>query len=151
MQFDRSSAGFGGTLHGAAINSLHASGPWGTFAGSGGFSPQRFVAYGKYRGTFEGLQPFLGKRDTGHGGYRRNRRIAVEPQRILVQGSNLAMHRATLRGVPIDARASRSPLKEDRCDLLVRTRAPRAATSSPPGRSRLAPPHPAAGGRGRSP
>jgi hypothetical protein len=102
IPFDRIEAGFGGTLQSAAINLLHASGPWGTFAGHGGFSSQRFVAYGRYRGTFEGLQPLIGNAIAGHGPVAGTVGIGVEPQRILVQGSNLAMTGATLHGVPVD-------------------------------------------------
>jgi TamB, inner membrane protein subunit of TAM complex len=102
VQFDKVEAAFGGTLQSAAVNLLRASGPWGTFEGHGGFSSQRFVAYGRYRGTFEGLHPFLGDTLAGHGRLAGTVGIGIEPNRILVQGSNLAMRGATLRGVPID-------------------------------------------------
>ena len=102
VKFDKVEAAFGGTLQNAAVNLLRATGPWGTFAGHGAFSAQRFVAYGTYRGTFEGLQPFLGDAIAGHGRLAGTVGIGIEPQRILVQGTNLAMHGATLRGVPID-------------------------------------------------
>jgi hypothetical protein len=101
VRFDRVVAAFGGTMQHAAMNLLRASGPWGTFAGNGEFSGQRFVAYGAYRGTFEGLQPFLGPAITGHGGLGGTVGVAVEPERIVVQGSNLKMQAATLRGVPL--------------------------------------------------
>jgi hypothetical protein len=102
VRFDRVSAAFSGTLANAAVNLLTAAGPWGTFDGHGGFSAQRFVAYGKYRGTFEGLQPFLGNAIAGRGRIAGTVGIGVDPRRIIVQGSNLTMHGATLRGVPID-------------------------------------------------
>jgi hypothetical protein len=102
VKFDRIEAGFGGTLQGAAINLLRASGPWGTFAGHGGFSSQRFDAYGTYRGTFDGLQPLIGNAIAGHGKLAGTVGIGIEPQRILVQGSNLAMAGATLHGIPVD-------------------------------------------------
>ncbi|MBV8530518.1 MAG: hypothetical protein JO104_04315, partial [Candidatus Eremiobacteraeota bacterium] len=102
VTFDRLGAAFGGTLQNAAINRLEATGPWGEFDGHGGFSSQRFVAYGRYRGTFEGLQPFLGSAITGHGSLAGTVGIGVDPQRIVVQGSGLTMRGATLHGVPID-------------------------------------------------
>ncbi len=102
VTFDRVSAAFSGTLADAEVNLLSAAGPWGTFNGHGGFSARRFVAYGTYRGTFEGLQPFLGNAIAGHGPIAGTVGIGVEPKRIVVQGSNLAMQGATLRGVPID-------------------------------------------------
>lgn len=102
VDFDRIQAGFGGTLQGTAINLLRASGPWGTFDGHGGFSSQRFVAYGKYRGSFEGLQPLIGNAIAGHGHLAGTVGIGIEPQRIIVQGSRLAMAGATLHGIPVD-------------------------------------------------
>jgi hypothetical protein len=102
VPFDRVQAAFGGTLQSAAVNLLRASGPWGRFEGHGGFSSQRFVAYGRYRGTFEGLQPMIGNAIAGHGAVAGTVGIGIEPQRILVQGSNLAMNGATLHGIPVD-------------------------------------------------
>jgi hypothetical protein len=105
VQFARIDAAFGGTLQNAAVDRLRATGPWGAFEGHGAFSAQRFVAYGRYGGTFEGLQPFLGNAMPAHGKLGGIVGIAVLPNRIVVQGENLAMERATLRGVPI-SRAS---------------------------------------------
>lgn len=100
--FRRVQANFGGTLQSAAVNRLVATGPWGTFTGHGAFSSQRFVAYGEYRGTFEGLHPFLGDAIDGHGSLAGTVGIGIEPRRILVQGSKLVMRAATLHGIPID-------------------------------------------------
>lgn len=102
VAFDRVQAAFGGNLQSAAVNRLSATGPWGAFSGRGAFSSQRFVAYGKYRGTFEGLHPFLGDAIAGHGALAGTVGIGIEPQRIVVQGSDLAMRGATLHGIPID-------------------------------------------------
>ncbi|HZV76361.1 MAG TPA: translocation/assembly module TamB domain-containing protein [Candidatus Babeliales bacterium] len=102
VRFDRVTAAFGGTLQNSTINLLRASGPWGSFDGHGEFSSQQFVAYGGYAGTFEGLQPFLGPAIPGHGRLAGSVGVAIEPQRILVVGSNLAMRGATLHAVPID-------------------------------------------------
>ncbi len=102
VRFDRIDTAFGGRLADAAMNRLHATGPWGAFDGAGNFTGQRFVAYGNYRGTFEGLQPWLGSAIPGHGRVGGTVAVAVEPNRILVQGSRLRMQGATLRGVPIE-------------------------------------------------
>lgn len=102
VKFDRVNAAFGGTLQNAAINVLHASGPWGQFNGSGAFSSQAFVARGNYSGTFEGLQPFLGSAIPGRGALSGTAAIALQGKTILVQGQHLAMRGATLHGVPID-------------------------------------------------
>jgi TamB, inner membrane protein subunit of TAM complex len=102
VPFSRIDAAFAGTLSNAAMNFLRASGPWGDFAGVGAFSSQAFVARGSYRGTFEGLQPFLGSAIPGHGSLAGTAAIAVEGDRIVVQGVDLHMRHATLHGIPID-------------------------------------------------
>jgi hypothetical protein len=101
VPFDAIRAAFGGTMAGAAVNVLHASGPWGTFDGSGAFSTTAFVARGNYRGTLDGLQPFLGKDIPGHGPVAGTAAIEVVGNRIVVQGEHLQMAGATLRGVPV--------------------------------------------------
>jgi TamB, inner membrane protein subunit of TAM complex len=102
VRFTSLDAALAGTMQHAPINRLRVSGPWGTFHGRGEFSTQGFVAYGDYRGSFEGLAPFLGSAITGHGRLGGTVAIAVEPKRVVVVGSNLSMPGATLRGVPID-------------------------------------------------
>jgi hypothetical protein len=102
VRLDRVDAAFGGTLQDAAVNRLSATGPWGRFTGHGGFSSQRFVAFGDYRGSFEGLQPFFGSGLTGHGPIAGTVGIGIEPQRILVQGVDLSMPGSTLHSIPID-------------------------------------------------
>lgn len=102
VRFTNIKAALAGTLQNAPINLLHATGPWGVFDGRGGFSTQRFVAIGNYRGTFEGLAPFLGSAINGRGPLSGKVAIAVEQRRIVVVGSNLSMPGATLRGVPVD-------------------------------------------------
>ena len=114
VKFHAVEAAFGGTLREAAVNLLRASGPWGTFAGHGAFSSQRFVAVGAYRGSFEGLQPFLGNAITGHGPIAGTVGIGIEPSRILVQGSDLAMPGATLHGIPIDRASLTLAVEGDR-------------------------------------
>ncbi len=118
VKFTSMEAAFGGTLQSAAVNLLRASGPWGTFAGHGGFSAQQFVAYGTYRGSFEGLQPFLGDAIVGHGAIAGTVGIGIEPQRIVVQGSNLAMRAATLHGVPIDRASLTLAIEGNRLRVL---------------------------------
>ncbi len=102
VKFARFDAALGGTMQNVAINRLRATGPWGTFDGHGGFSAQRFAAYGSYRGTFDGLQPLIGNAIAARGPVAGTIGIGIDPHRIVVQGSNLAMHGATLRGVPVD-------------------------------------------------
>ncbi|HTX59858.1 MAG TPA: translocation/assembly module TamB domain-containing protein [Verrucomicrobiae bacterium] len=101
VHFDRIEAAFGGTMSDAAVNRIVATGPWGSFTGNGAFSTQAFVARGAYRGTLEGLQPFLGSAIPGHGPIAGNAAIAVAGDRIVVQGDRLRMPGATLRGIPV--------------------------------------------------
>ena len=96
VPFDTIHAAFGGTMNGAAVNLLHASGPWGNFDGNGAFSGKAFVARGHYRGTLDGLQPFLGKDIPGHGPVDGTAGIEVVGSRIIVQGQDLQMPGATL-------------------------------------------------------
>jgi hypothetical protein len=102
VPFKHINAAFSGTLANATMNLLQASGPWGDFNGVGAFSSRAFVARGSYRGTFEGLQPFLGSAIPGHGSLAGTAAIAVEGDRIVVQGVGLRMRHATLHGIPID-------------------------------------------------
>ena len=114
VQFTSLDAALAGTMQQAPINLLDASGPWGSFRGRGEFSTQRFVAYGDYRGSFEGLAPFLGSAINGRGRIGGTVAIAVEANRIVVVGSNLSMPGATLRGVPIDRASITLAVEGDR-------------------------------------
>jgi hypothetical protein len=101
LGFYRIAAAFGGSLADAQIGLLHASGPWGRFDGNGAFSSQALVAAGTYRGTLEGLQPFLTNAIPAHGPVAGHTAISVASNRIVVQASDLAMPGATLRGIPV--------------------------------------------------
>lgn len=101
IAFDRLGASFSGTLANARIGALHAAGPWGRFDGSGGFTTQAFAATGRYRGTFEGLQPLMGDAIPARGALAGPVSVAVLPSQIVVQASHLHMRGATLHGVPI--------------------------------------------------
>lgn len=114
VTLNRVDAAFAGTMQGAAINRLSATGPWGRFQGHGGFSSQRFVAFGTYRGSFEGLQPFFGSGLTGHGPIAGTVGIGIEPQRILVQGVDLTMPGSTLHEIPIDRASLTLAIEGDR-------------------------------------
>ncbi len=90
-----------GSLAALRTSEIRAAGPWGRFGGEGDFSAQGFDAYGAYRGTLDGLQPYLGSAIAGHGTLQGTVGVAIEPKRIVVTGMDLAMEHATLRGVPI--------------------------------------------------
>jgi TamB, inner membrane protein subunit of TAM complex len=146
VTFDRLEAGFGGTLAHAAINSLRAAGPWGRFNGRGSFSPQQLVAVGDYAGSFEGLQPFLGTAISGHGGIAGSVAVAVAGQRIVVQGSDLRMHEATLRGVPIERASLTLAVEKDRLQIYSANARAAGGSVVAAGSFSLAPPSRAAGG-----
>ena len=114
VHFTSLEAAMAGTMQDAPINRLRASGPWGSFRGRGDFSTQRFVAFGDYQGSFEGLAPFLGSAITGRGRLGGTVAIAVEAKRIVVVGSNLSMPGATLRGVPVDRASLTLAVEGDR-------------------------------------
>ena len=132
----RIDAAFGGTLTNAHIGRLRASGPWGRFDGSGAFSTQAFVATGHYRGTFEGLQPFLGNAIPAHGalsGRDVGGRAAVAHRR-----AGIALDDAR-RDAARRSHFEREHYARDRrrslCASTRRTRARPAATSLPRERS----------------
>lgn len=114
VRFTTLDASLAGTLASAPINRLSATGPWGTFTGRGDFSSRQFVAFGNYRGSFEGLAPFMGNAVEGRGGLRGTVAIAVEPARVVVVGSNLSMPGATMRGVPVDRASLTLAVEGDR-------------------------------------
>ncbi len=123
VRFDRLDASFAGTFREAAVNVLHAAGPWGSFDGNGAFSTQRFVAYGAYRGSFEGLQPFLGSAIPGHGRLGGMVGVAIEPQRIIVQGHGPDDARRNVTGHSVDARIDHAGGRRKRAARLLRARA----------------------------
>ena len=100
VRFDRIKAGFAGTMAGAEITSLSASGPWGTFDGRGSFSTKALIARGVFNGTLDGLEPFLGG-IAAHGAVSGTAAIALQDNAVVVQADNLALQGASIHGIPI--------------------------------------------------
>jgi len=100
VRFDSIAATFGGDLSNAAISRAHADGPWGTFDGTGAFSPRGIAARGSYAGTLQGLRPFLGG-ISGSGAVSGPIALSIEPDRIVVQAQDVAFADAQLDGVAI--------------------------------------------------
>ncbi|MGR4063842.1 MAG: hypothetical protein ACLQPV_00165, partial [Vulcanimicrobiaceae bacterium] len=100
VRFDRLRAGFAGTLAGAEITSLSASGPWGSFDGRGSFSTQALVALGTFNGSLDGLEPFLGG-IAAHGAVAGTAAVALQNGSVVVQAQDLALHGASIHGIPI--------------------------------------------------
>jgi autotransporter translocation and assembly factor TamB len=103
VPFSFAHASFDGSPAAARLTGIVAAGPWGTFSGNGQMSSKAFVAGGDYRGTFEGLHQFIGSDLRAHGAIAGGASIAVEGDKIVVQGRNLRLHDASLRGIPVSS------------------------------------------------
>jgi hypothetical protein len=103
VPFSFARASFDGSPAAARLTGILAAGPWGTFSGAGQMSSKAFVAGGEYRGTFEGLHQFIGSDLRARGGIAGGASIAVEGDKIVVQGRNLRLHDASLRGIPVSS------------------------------------------------
>lgn len=100
VKFDLIAATFGGDLGNAAISSAHADGPWGTFDGSGAFSPRGIAARGSYAGTLQGLHPFLGG-IAGSGAVSGPIALSIEPHRTVIQARDVVFANANLDGIAV--------------------------------------------------
>ncbi|HEY1429518.1 MAG TPA: translocation/assembly module TamB domain-containing protein [Candidatus Tumulicola sp.] len=96
-------ASFDGSPSAARLTGIRANGPWGTFSGNGQMSSKAFVASGDYNGTFEGLHQFIGSDLRARGAIVGGASIAVEGNRILVQGRGLQLRGASIRGIPVSS------------------------------------------------
>jgi len=102
VPIDTLSGSFAGSLAGANVDGLAATGPWGSLHGSGEVSTNALVARGAYSGTLAGLRPFLGNIAAG-GDARGTVALSIAPNRIIVQAQNVRLHNANVRGVPVTA------------------------------------------------
>ncbi len=100
IPFDTLTADFDGTLNGASINYLAATGPWGRFSGSGVFSGTSIVTRGFFDGNLDALEPLIGG-VPAHGAARGVLAVGVEPSGIIVQTQGLQLRNAAVDGVPI--------------------------------------------------
>ncbi|MDE2482281.1 MAG: translocation/assembly module TamB domain-containing protein [bacterium] len=101
VRFDRLQARFAGTLAGAAVSPVLASGPWGTLAGSGVLSTNALAVRGAYRGTLAGLRPYFADAPAT-GTLDGTAALAIAPDRITIQADDLHLHGASVRGIPIE-------------------------------------------------
>ncbi|HEV7180192.1 MAG TPA: translocation/assembly module TamB domain-containing protein, partial [Candidatus Baltobacteraceae bacterium] len=97
---DTLDARFSGTIAHAAVSPAHASGPWGTIDGSGAFSTDTLLVRGAYHGNLSGLRPFLADAPAA-GRIDGPVALGIAPGRITVQGNGLALHGASVRGIPV--------------------------------------------------
>lgn len=93
-------AQFAGTLNDAAVSPVVATGPWGSLDGSGALSLHALAVRGRYSGRLEGLRSYLGD-PTASGGVRGTAALAIEPGRITIQGSDLALTDAFVHGLRV--------------------------------------------------
>ena len=91
---------FAGTVAAMAVEPARASGPWGTLAGSGELSNGALIVRGDYHGTLSGLRQFLGNAPA-HGTVDGPVALAVDGRGVTIQGDDLALHDASVRGVPL--------------------------------------------------
>ncbi|MHB8432089.1 MAG: translocation/assembly module TamB domain-containing protein [Candidatus Tyrphobacter sp.] len=100
VPFDAVTASFDGTMGGAAIDRIAATGPWGRFSGTGIFSGSEILTRGRFDGRLDALAPLLsGVRARGdvHGEVA----LGIERDGIIVQASGLRLDRASVDGVPV--------------------------------------------------
>ncbi|MDP9024898.1 MAG: hypothetical protein M3N13_05985, partial [Candidatus Eremiobacteraeota bacterium] len=100
IRIDALDARFGGTIANAAIEPARASGPWGSIAGSGAVTNNALYLRGTYHGNLNGLRPFLAN-VPAEGLVDGPVALTIEPGRTTIQGDNLILRHATVRGVPI--------------------------------------------------
>lgn len=100
VRIDAVSGHFAGTLAGSSIDDVRAYGPWGMIAGAGSFSTSALLVRGHYRGTLDGLQPYLAG-TPAHGGVEGPAALAITTHGVTVQADNVALHDATVRGIPV--------------------------------------------------
>jgi hypothetical protein len=102
LPFSSLGARFDGTLRGAAISDIRATGPWGRFAGAGLLSNDAVLARGRFDGTLGALRPALAG-VTASGAVNGEVAVGVERQGVVVQANGLRMDGASVDGIPIAA------------------------------------------------
>ena len=117
VPFDRLHAQIGGTLANAAIDPAIASGPWGSLDGRGSFSPGSIAVRGAFRGTLQGLRPFLGNVDA-RGTVAGTASVSVVGGRIVVQAEHMRLQGAQVRGIPVTSGSGTIAL--DKGDVIVK-------------------------------
>jgi hypothetical protein len=102
VRLDAVQARFAGTLANAAIDPIVARGPWGTLSGTGALSLNTIAVHGSYRGTLQGLRPFMNELPAS-GDVAGTASLAIAPQGIIVQADNVQLRNANVRGIPIES------------------------------------------------
>jgi hypothetical protein len=100
VQLDSVSATFAGTLANAAIDPIVARGPWGTLDGTGALSLNSIAVHGNYRGTLQGLRPFMGDLAAA-GDINGVAALALGSQGIIVQADGMQLRNANIHGIPL--------------------------------------------------
>ncbi|MFN2449049.1 MAG: translocation/assembly module TamB domain-containing protein [Candidatus Baltobacteraceae bacterium] len=102
VPFDAIAATFAGPMGASRLSSVEASGPWGAFSGEGTFGTSLIAARGDYRGTLQGLRPFLGSLPA-QGAVSGPVAVAIAQGKIFVQARDARLTGASIQGVPIAA------------------------------------------------
>ncbi|HTV92554.1 MAG TPA: translocation/assembly module TamB domain-containing protein [Verrucomicrobiae bacterium] len=93
-------ATFAGTLANAAIDPIVARGPWGSLHGTGALSLSTIAVHGDYRGTLQGLRPFMGELPAS-GDVSGVTALALGSQGIIVQADDIVLRNANIHGIPL--------------------------------------------------
>lgn len=100
VQLDALHGRFIGTLADAAVDPLHARGPWGAFDGKGALSLDAIAMSGAYHGSLQGLRPYLAD-PSATGDVSGTASLAIEPGRVTVQADDLSFRDARIHGLPV--------------------------------------------------
>ncbi len=93
-------ASFDGTMRGAAISGIRATGPWGGFRGAGTLSSDAVLARGRLDANLDALGsafPGIAVHGTVHGDVA----LGVERQSVVVQANALDLNGASIEGIPV--------------------------------------------------
>lgn len=102
VRLDVVQARFAGTLANAAIDPIVVSGPWGRLSGTGALSLNTIAVHGNYRGTLQGLRPFMNELQAS-GEVAGSASLAIASQGIVVQADNVQLRNANVGGIPIES------------------------------------------------
>lgn len=100
------------------LNNVVAQGPWGRFAGDGGYAGGGLALLGTYRGSFEELRTFTG--DLGAtGAIDGPVALLIDSQRTLVQTRGASSPGARVHGIPFDGLSGTLAISGGRLEIYA--------------------------------
>ena len=97
-----------------------ASGPWGRFAGNGGYGGGRLALQGRYDGSFEQLEAFTGKLGAS-GAIDGPVALLVDSKRTLIQTTGASSPGARVHGIPVSGLSGTLAVAGKRLDVYAAT------------------------------